>query len=76
MTPEDAEKLAKSIDMPKHMRDTIDCRRSLAKPVAEINRLREIEEAAINMCKVKGRYHSEIAMRRLMEVCGFETPND
>lgn len=43
--------------------------------LAEIERLRGIEAAAINMCKVKGRYHAEIAMNRLMEVCGFETPN-
>lgn len=38
--------------------------------VAEINRLKVIEQAAINMCDVKGRHHSELAMNRLMEVCG------
>lgn len=36
---------------------------------------RELFSAAQNLCKVKGRHHSEIAMRRLMEVCGVERPN-
>ncbi len=36
----------------------------------EIGRLRTIEAAALNLINVKGRYHSEIAMKRLMEVCG------
>lgn len=36
---------------------------------------RELFAAAQNLCKVKGRHHSEIAMRRLMEVCGVERPN-
>lgn len=31
----------------------------------------EIEQAALNLCKVKGRYHSEQAMNRLLRACGF-----
>lgn len=38
-------------------------------------RYRELLAAARNLCEVKGRHHSEIAMRRLMEVCGVERPN-
>ena len=37
-------------------------------------KLQEIENAAVNLCKVKGRHNSEIAMRRLMKVCSFEMP--
>lgn len=37
----------------------------------EIVRMREIEDAAMNLCKVRGRHNSEIAMRRLMVACGF-----
>lgn len=35
----------------------------------EVERLQKIERAAINFCKVKGRHHSEIAMKKLMELC-------
>lgn len=38
--------------------------------INELARLRAIEKAAINMCDVKGRHHSELAMNRLMEVRG------
>jgi hypothetical protein len=31
--------------------------------------LKKIEAAARNLCTVKGRHHSEIAMRKLMEAC-------
>lgn len=31
-----------------------------------------VEKAARNLCKVRGRHHSEIAMRKLMEVFGYE----
>ena len=37
--------------------------------LAEIDRLRVIEAAAINLCKVKDRHNSEIAMHRLMIAC-------
>lgn len=37
--------------------------------------LQEIADAAQNMCRVKGRHHSELAMQRLMLACGFELPN-
>lgn len=36
----------------------------------QVENLREIELAARNLCDVKGRHHSEIAMRRLMDACG------
>ena len=39
--------------------------------IDEIERLKEIESAALNLCKVKGRHNSEIAMKRLMKACGF-----
>jgi hypothetical protein len=42
---------------------------------AECDRLRKIEAAARNLCTVNGRHHSEIAMRALMDACGFERPN-
>jgi len=38
--------------------------------VDRIEKLLQIESAAINMCDVKGRHHSELAMNRLMELCG------
>ncbi|MDD5688496.1 MAG: hypothetical protein PHE88_11775 [Elusimicrobia bacterium] len=38
-------------------------------------KLIEISDAAHNLCRVKGRHNSEIAMRRLMLACGFEVPN-
>ncbi len=37
----------------------------------EVKRLREIEAAARNLCNQKGRHNTEIAMLRLMSVCGF-----
>jgi hypothetical protein len=49
--------------------------RELLELLAEYDRLQKIGEAATNMCAVKGRHHSEIAMTRLMRACGFETPN-
>ena len=41
----------------------------------KLEKLREIEDAAKNFCRVKGRHNSEIAMRRLITACGFEVPN-
>ena len=38
---------------------------------AESLRLKTIEQSSINLCKVKGRHHSEIAMTRLMKDCGL-----
>jgi len=35
----------------------------------EIARLQKIEQAALNLIAVKGRHHSEIAMRLLMKAC-------
>lgn len=49
---------------------TLDCPRPFGVASAEIERLREIEKAAINLCDVRGRHHSELAMTKLMEVCG------
>ncbi len=40
----------------------------------EAQKVRELEEAARNLCRVKGRHHSEQAMRRLMNACGFAQP--
>ncbi len=37
---------------------------------ARIAKLEAIEAAALNLINVKGRHHSEIAMKRLMEACG------
>ena len=37
----------------------------------EWQRLRAIEEAARNLCNQKGRHNTEIAMLRLMSVCGY-----
>lgn len=34
---------------------------------AELERLRPIESAALNLAKVKGRHHSELAMNQLLE---------
>ncbi len=42
---------------------------------ARIKRLKEVNEAANNLCKVKGRFNSEQAMLRLMKACGFEVFN-
>lgn len=36
----------------------------------EIKRLSKIEQAAINLIKVKGRYHSEQAYKQLKKVLG------
>jgi len=46
------------------------CGNCLAALSAGVDRLREIEKAAINVCDCKGRYHAELTMNRLMEVCG------
>lgn len=41
-----------------------------AEPILyEVKRLLEIEKAARNLAKVKGRHHSEQAMNRLIEAC-------
>lgn len=40
----------------------------------EIERLLAIEAAARNLVQVKGRYHSEIAMQRLMDACNVKRP--
>ena len=37
---------------------------------SRISKLEAIEAAALHLINVKGRHHSEIAMQRLMEVCG------
>ena len=42
----------------------------------EIERLRDIEAAARNLCSVKGRHRSEIAMHKLMQACGIERNNE
>lgn len=72
----DIKKLAKAAKLPKYMHDTQCARDSLAEfaklvveseTLCDMNRLRAIEEAARNLCEVKGRHHSEIAMRRLIE---------
>ena len=39
----------------------------LGEVLEENKRLRAIEAAARNLCEVRGRHHSEIAMRRLIE---------
>ena len=44
----------------------------LGEVLEENKRLRAIEAAARNLCEVRGRHHSEIAMRRLIEAL---TPN-
>jgi hypothetical protein len=36
--------------------------------IAEVERLRSIEEAAKNLVKVKGRYHTEQAFNKLKEL--------
>lgn len=35
----------------------------------EMEQLKAIEQAAQTLCKVKGRHHTEIAMKRLMDLC-------
>jgi hypothetical protein len=35
----------------------------------ELDRLEKIEAAALNLISVKGRFHSEQAMKKLIEVC-------
>lgn len=37
--------------------------------VQEMPRLRAIESAAMNFCRVRGRHHSEMATKRLMDAC-------
>jgi hypothetical protein len=44
--------------------------------LGKLCKLQEVDKAAKNLCKVKGRHHSEQAMLRLMKACDFETPND
>ncbi len=41
----------------------------------EAMKVRELEEAARNLCRVKGRHHTEQAMKRLAEACGMTAPN-
>lgn len=44
--------------------------RQLERELIEANR---IADAARNLCKVKGRFHTEQAMKQLMEACGLTT---
>ncbi len=55
--------------------DAEDVAKLLDKAAQEIERLHQIELAAKNLCCVKGRYHSEQAMNRLMDACGFNWHN-
>lgn len=43
--------------------------------IGRVNVLRAIADAAQNLCKAKGRHHSEIAMRKLIEASGMMGPN-
>lgn len=43
--------------------------------IGRVSTLLAIADAAQNLCKVKGRHHSEIAMRKLIEACGMMGPN-
>ena len=43
----------------------------LGEVLEENKRLRGIEDAARNLCNQKGRHNTEIAMLRLMGVCGY-----
>ena len=36
---------------------------------------KELFSASHNLCVVNGRHNSEIAMRRLMDICGVVAPN-
>jgi len=38
----------------------------------ELARLLSVEKAAKNLCNVKGRYHTEQAMKELMKLFGME----
>lgn len=59
----------------KIARDAADHEAGIAALREENKRLRTIEAAARNLCKVKGRHHSEIAMRELIEACGMMGSN-
>lgn len=50
--------------------DTYKAMLNAAPPCERLTRLLEIESAAENLIRVKGRYHTEQAMKRLMEVFG------
>lgn len=41
----------------------------------EAMKVRELEEAARNLVRVKGRHHTEQALKRLAEACDMPTPN-
>lgn len=41
----------------------------------EAMKVRELEEAARNLVRVKGRHHTEQALKRLAEACGMPAPN-
>lgn len=56
--------------------DAEDVARLLDKAAQEIERLHQIELAAKNLCCVKGGRHSEQAMQRLMDACGFNGHNN
>lgn len=43
--------------------------------LGRVRLLQQVEQAAQNLCNVKGRHHSEIAMRQLIEACGMMGPN-
>lgn len=43
---------------------------------AEVERLRAIEQSAINLCNVKGRHHSAMAMTKLLQDCGLSNKAD
>ena len=38
-------------------------------------KVRELEEAARNLVRVKGRHHTEQALKRLAEACGMTATN-
>lgn len=57
---------------PEAMRlaDALDCHEhiGMSKAAAELRRLSAIEEAAKNLVKVKGRFHTEQAFNQLKEL--------
>jgi len=50
----------------------LDMREYKAIPQHEYDCIKDIAQAALNLFKVKGRHHSEIAMKELMKACGVE----
>jgi hypothetical protein len=49
-----------------------DLAQKLSDAAKEIDRLRNIEAAALNLIAVKGRHHAELAMQALIEACKKE----